>query len=235
MKKMVIVADSSFVIETIRLALRSAAGLQVIGKVDGRACVRRPIGAAQPDIVLVDEMQGAENALERIRECREEAPDSVIMLLTMRMEDEWVAQAIAAGSDACLSKSAHLPSLGTLIREIVNRNIVTALPASLVEGPVALLGHDPLTAREREILGLVADGLTNARIGRELWVTEQTVKFHLSNIYRKLGVSNRTEASRYAYTHGLLRQATPPRVVSPTAGDGRATRRPAASGWTRAA
>ena len=206
MKKMVLVADSSFVIETIRLALRSAAGLNVIGKVDGRASVRRPIAESQPEIILVDEMQSSENALERIRECREEAPSSVILLLTMRMEDAWVSEALAAGCDACLSKSAHLPSLGTLIREIVARNIVTALPVTLAEGKLPLGAGDDLTAREREILGLVSDGLTNARIGRELWVTEQTVKFHLSNIYRKLGVSNRTEASRFAYTHGMLRR-----------------------------
>jgi DNA-binding CsgD family transcriptional regulator len=68
----------------------------------------------------------------------------------------------------------------------------------------------PLSPREREILGLVADGLTNARIGRELWVTEQTVKFHLSNIYRKLGVSNRTEAARWAQLNGLLAGAPDP-------------------------
>jgi DNA-binding NarL/FixJ family response regulator len=61
----------------------------------------------------------------------------------------------------------------------------------------------PLTARELEILRAVAEGHTNARIGRLLWVTEQTVKFHLSNIYRKLGVSNRTEASRYALVNGM--------------------------------
>ena len=74
MKTMAIVADSSFVIETIRLALRNTARLKVLGKVDGRADVRGPIGQAQPDIVLVDEMQNSEDALERIRECREEAP-----------------------------------------------------------------------------------------------------------------------------------------------------------------
>jgi DNA-binding NarL/FixJ family response regulator len=60
-----------------------------------------------------------------------------------------------------------------------------------------------LTAREQEILGLVAEGRTNPQISRELWLAEQTVKFHLSKIYRKLGVSNRTEASRHALLHGL--------------------------------
>jgi DNA-binding CsgD family transcriptional regulator len=61
-----------------------------------------------------------------------------------------------------------------------------------------------LTRRESEILGLVAEGYSNAQLARMLWVTEQTVKFHLSNIYRKLHVANRTEASRWAQVHGLV-------------------------------
>ena len=64
-----------------------------------------------------------------------------------------------------------------------------------------------LTDRELEILKLVSEGHTNGRIARELWVTEQTVKFHLSNTYRKLGVANRTEASRYAHMNDLLAAA----------------------------
>ena len=222
MKTMAIVADSSFVIETIRLALRNAAGLKVLGKVDGRADVRGPIGQAQPDIVLVDEMQNAEDALERIRECRQETPGSSILLLTMRMDDESISKAIDAGVDACVSKSTNLPSLGTLIHEIVERNIICALPPAVRDGALGA-STDDLTAREREILLLVADGLTNARIGRELWVTEQTVKFHLSNIYRKLGVSNRTQASRYAHMNGMVRRPGP-RLVSASAPE--ATLRP---------
>jgi DNA-binding NarL/FixJ family response regulator len=208
MKTMVLVADSSFVIETIRLALRNSAGLKLLGKVDGRSNVRGPVGEAQPEIVLVDEMQNPDDALERIRECREAAPSAVIFMLTMRMDDRSVAEAIEAGVDACISKSTHLPVLGTLIREIVSRNIVCALPPALADGSLTGDNSD-LTAREREILALVADGLTNARIGKELWVTEQTVKFHLSNVYRKLEVSNRTEASRYAHMNGMLRQPKP--------------------------
>jgi DNA-binding NarL/FixJ family response regulator len=207
MKSMVIVADSSFVIETIRLALRNSAGMKLLGKLDGRTSVRQAIGETQPDIVLIDEMQNAALAVERIRECRQESPSSTILLLTMWMDDASVAQAVDAGADACLSKSAHLPTLGTLIRAVVDRSVISALPA-MPEVPGG--ANDDLTRREREILGLVADGLTNATIGRELWVTEQTVKFHLSNIYRKLGVSNRTEASRYAHMNGLLRRSPAP-------------------------
>jgi DNA-binding CsgD family transcriptional regulator len=66
--------------------------------------------------------------------------------------------------------------------------------------------HTPLTSRELETLRWVTEGHTNAWIARKLWVTEQTVKFHLSNIYRKLGVANRTEASHYAMVHRLLEE-----------------------------
>jgi DNA-binding NarL/FixJ family response regulator len=216
LKSMVIVADSSFVIETIRLALRNSAGLRILGKLDGRASVRGPIAEHQPDIVLVDEMQASDEVLERIRECREEAPAASILLLSMRMDDDqWVVRAIDAGVDACLSKSTHLPTLGLLIREVVDRNIICAPLPSVSEIRFSGSAED-LTAREREILGLAAAGLTNARIGRELWVTEQTVKFHLSNIYRKLGVSNRTEASRFAHANGLV-QGAGPRLVAAAA------------------
>jgi DNA-binding NarL/FixJ family response regulator len=218
MKQMVIVADSSFVIETVRLALRHAAGLKVVGRIDGRVPAGRALADSRPDVILVDEMESTDSALERIRECRELAPSASILLLTMRMDDAWVGQALAAGVDACVSKSVHLPSLGTLIREIVNRNIICAPPSAEAAGSSSLPGNEELTAREYEILELVADGLTNARIGQQLWVTEQTVKFHLSNVYRKLAVANRTEASRYAHVHGLLRRPAPRLVPSPQAG-----------------
>jgi DNA-binding NarL/FixJ family response regulator len=215
MNSVVIVADSSFVVETIRLALKNTARLKVLGKVDGRGSISGAVRESQPDIVLVDEMQNSEDCLERIRECRDETPDSTIVLLTMRMDDDWLGDALGAGVDACVSKSSHLPSLGTLIREIVSRNIVCAAPRAAVEAAQPLAAHDDLTAREREILLLVADGLTNATIGKQLWVTEQTVKFHLSNIYRKLGVSNRTEASRFVHAGGPARPRLAP--VAPAA------------------
>jgi DNA-binding NarL/FixJ family response regulator len=209
MNSVVIVADSSFVVETIRLALKNTARLKVLGKVDGRGSVRNAVGQCQPDIVLVDEMQNSDDCLDRIRECREESSGSTIVLLTMRMDDDWVGEALGAGVDACISKSSHLPSLGTLIRELVSGNIVCAPPRAAADAAQSMVGGEDLTAREREILTLVSEGLTNATIGKQLWVTEQTVKFHLSNIYRKLGVSNRTEASRFVHTGASAR----PRLV----------------------
>jgi DNA-binding NarL/FixJ family response regulator len=195
-----IVADHSFVVQAIRLALRQTAGFQVVGFFDGRGSVRNALQELRPDVVLVDDMQEADNALARLREVTEEAPQAKSMLLTLQMDSDWLEQAFDAGAQAVVSKTVHPVSLGTLLREISHGNVVHRFekrPAAVVEDDC------PLTDRELEILRLVAEGHTNGRIARELWVTEQTVKFHLSNTYRKLGVANRTEASRYAHLHNL--------------------------------
>jgi DNA-binding NarL/FixJ family response regulator len=179
MKRLMIVADHSFVVQAIRLALRQTAGFQVVGFFDGRGSVRHALQELRPDVVLVDDMQEADNALARLREITEEAPQAKALLLTLQMDSDWLEEAFEAGAHA----------------DVVHR---------YEKRRVAVVEEDcPLTDRELEILKLVSEGHTNGRIARELWVTEQTVKFHLSNTYRKLGVANRTEASRYAHLHNL--------------------------------
>jgi DNA-binding NarL/FixJ family response regulator len=146
-------------------------------------------------------MQLPENAIARLREAAEHAPDAKKLLLTMRMDEEWLGDAFDAGADGVLSKNVHPVSMGTMLREIAQGNVVQRFRSTR---PAAAQEDCPLTEREKEILTLAAEGYTNQRIARELWVTEQTVKFHLSNTYRKLGVANRTEATRYAYMHDLV-------------------------------
>jgi DNA-binding NarL/FixJ family response regulator len=203
-----IVADHSFVVQAIRLALRQTAGFQVVGFFDGRNSVRDALLQLRPDVVLVDDMEESENALARLREVSIEAPEAKALLLTLRMEPQWLDQAFAAGTHAVVSKTVHPVSLGTLLREISQGNVALRHESQVASAP---LEDCPLTDRELEILRLVAEGHTNGRIARELWVTEQTVKFHLSNTYRKLGVANRTEASRYAHLHSLTAEHDRPR------------------------
>jgi len=201
MKRLVIVADHSFVVHAIRLALRQTAGFQVVGFIDGRTPADAALTELRPDVVVVDDMQLPENAIARLREAMEHAPDAKRLLLTMRMDEDWLGEAFEAGADGVISKSVHPVSMGTLLREISQGHVVQRFRATR---PVASQEDCPLTEREKEILTLAAEGYTNNRIARELWVTEQTVKFHLSNTYRKLGVANRTEATRYAYMHDLV-------------------------------
>jgi DNA-binding NarL/FixJ family response regulator len=201
MKRLLIVADHTLVVQAIRLALRQTAGFQVVGFVDGRQEIRSALLESKPDVVLVDDMQNPDHPLDRLREIAEHCPDAKSMLLTVRTEDDWLNDAFDAGAEAAISKSVHPVALGTLLREIVHGRVIHR--PRRVKSPVDT-ADCPLTSRELEILSLASQGMTNGRIARELWVTEQTVKFHLSNTYRKLGVANRTEASRYAHMNDLV-------------------------------
>jgi DNA-binding NarL/FixJ family response regulator len=201
MRSLVIVADQPLVVEAVRLAMRQTTGLQIIGHVRGTQPVAGAIARVSPDIVLIDDMDDRELAVERIAEVARAVPRAHILLLTMGMKEDWLEQAIAAGAQGILCKGLHPLSFATLVREIVNGNVYHRYtPAERVRKEE----HLGLTKRELQILRLMAGGAPNGGIARELWVTEQTVKFHLSNIYRKLGVRNRTEAAHYAHVHGLL-------------------------------
>jgi len=211
MTRLLIVADHSLVAHSIRLALKQTAGFQILGVADGRLSVRDALLEHRPDVVLVDDMhdpraddtRDPDHALARLRECTEHVPVAQRLLLTLRMNESWMNDAFEAGAHAVLSKSMHPVSLGTMLREVVRGNVVHRFERR----PAAVVADCPLTLREKEILALVAEGATNGQIARMLWVTEQTVKFHLSNTYRKLGVANRTEASHYAHLNNLVTQA----------------------------
>jgi DNA-binding NarL/FixJ family response regulator len=217
--RLFIVGDDSFIVDAMRLALRASSGVSLLGVIDGRRSVRAAIREAQPDIVVVDGLSDAEAGVERLREIREEAPHALVLLLSAPLDHPALQEVLEAGAIACVS-AASRPAQPAPVRVASGSDRVaeggprpTLAPAANGNGNGASAGEEavraslvrcPLTARELEILRAVAEGNTNAHIGRQLWVTEQTVKFHLSNIYRKLGVTNRTEASRHAMINGWL-------------------------------
>ena len=202
--KALIVADHTLAAEAIRRELRHAAACDVLGYIDGRRPCADAASVAQPDVVVIDEMSPQTPLIVRIQELRAALPAAKLLLVTVRMDERFLAEASAAGIDAAIAKTMHPGSLGVLVREVARGNVFHTFAPVAVERSSDEFG---LTARELEILRLVAGGLSNARIAAKLWVTEQTVKFHLSNVYRKLGVGNRTEASHHAHLHGLLPHA----------------------------
>ncbi|HEY0344659.1 MAG TPA: response regulator transcription factor [Solirubrobacteraceae bacterium] len=206
MKRLIIVADHSLVAHSIRQALKQTSGFRIVGVIDGRMTARDALMDLRPDVVLIDDMHGAradgpDHARARLREAADHAPGAQRLLLTTRMDEERLSDVFHAGAHAVLSKAMHPVSLGTMLREVARGNVVHRFDRRVP----AIVADCPLTLREKEILGLVAEGHTNGQIARLLWVTEQTVKFHLSNTYRKLGVANRTEASHYAHVNNLMR------------------------------
>jgi DNA-binding NarL/FixJ family response regulator len=131
-------------------------------------------------------------------------------------EPEVVKAAFAAGASVYCAKTAQADDLASAIRQVFRRSIFMAAsdPREAVVAEPTVLASAPhdLTRRELEVLRLMAEGYSNSELAKMLWVTEQTIKFHLSNTYRKLHVANRTEASRWAQVHGLL--LTKPDAVS---------------------
>ena len=204
MTGVLIIAANAIAADAVRRALRYSPTCRVLGWVDSR----QPYGAvagAPPQLVVLDDAVGMNTILERAPEVRAAHPKAKLVLLARRSDDVVLYGAKAAGVDAVISKCAAAEAVGMLVREIAAGNIFHFAPAPAAPAQTAETAADRLTNREREILSLAASGLSNGRIAAQLWVTEQTVKFHLSNIYRKLDVTNRTQAARYVYQNGLAR------------------------------
>jgi DNA-binding NarL/FixJ family response regulator len=215
MKRVFIIGSDSFIVPAMQFGLEFAPDAKLFGVIHGQGRVGEAIRQARPDVVIVD---GVQPHAQRLPEIREEAPGAMIVLLSGPLDDASLRAALEAGAVVCVSASLSVGEVQTPAETAAPRALVAAIARQPIHAvangaarqepretpPVPVAEPNPLTARELEILGAVAEGHTNARIGRLLWVTEQTVKFHLSNIYRKLGVSNRTEASRYALVNGMV-------------------------------
>jgi DNA-binding NarL/FixJ family response regulator len=204
--RLMLVADDPLSASALRRALRATSAFEVLdGYVDGAASCATTMAAQAPQVVVVDQMRSRDDTIARISEIHGVLPAVKIVLLQDQMEPVWLTAAAAAGADAAIAKTFRLEGIGALVREVAAGNVFHAFQVTHAmprPGIGSLLSE--LTDRELEILRRVAAGAPNSRIAAQLWITEQTVKFHLSNVYRKLGVSNRTEASHFAYVHGLL-------------------------------
>lgn len=208
MKRVMVLADNSLIVEAIRIGLRQSGEFNLLGHVGGGAAAVRQVVAERPDAVLVDDMESSDQALNLIRAIHTDAPSVPVIVLAFATDQPWLDAIFAAGATAMISKATHPMSLATLIRETLDRRVlhVPIRQAAPVESRPVVVGEDEsaLTSRELEVLQLVAAGSSNREIAQTLWVTEQTVKFHLANVYRKLKVGNRTQASHYAHVNGLV-------------------------------
>ena len=208
MNRLVVVADNSLIVEAIAIGIRKSGQFKFLGHVNGSTASVRAIVETSPDVVLMDDMENSDQAVDLIRQIKSEDQRVAVIVLTTVMGPAWLDAIFDAGATGAISKATHPVALATLLRETINGHVVHVHKRA---GPVG--GSDPhavaaecssLTTRELEVLQLVAGGSSNGEIARQLWVTEQTVKFHLSNLYRKLDVGNRTQASHYAHVNGLV-------------------------------
>jgi DNA-binding NarL/FixJ family response regulator len=184
-------------------------GVEVQGKTTDPDELLDLVDLHRPDVLVtsIELSRDDVDGIACLQLARERQPSLKAIVLSSYEDPLHIEAALAAGAVAYVIKSAHPDDFAAAIRQSFEHSVFmagTQLTAPAPEHADATPDDRGLTRRELEILRLVAEGHSNAQLAKMLWVTEQTVKFHLSNIYRKLDVSNRTEASRWAQVQGLL-------------------------------
>ena len=152
-------------------------------------------GRTKPDVVLLDLRIPGLDGFTCLDRLRARYPDVLVVILSRSSHPDQVQAAFERGARGYIVKSIAPDDLGEAIRRAIDGGNHEAIGLRAIDGEAAVPPGSGLTVREFEIAKAVARGLVNRAVARELWVTEQTVKFHLTNIYRKLGVSHRTSWS----------------------------------------
>jgi|SRR4051794_30400788 DNA-binding NarL/FixJ family response regulator len=199
--------DHPLFLAGVRDLLAREEGFEVIGEARYGPEVLPLVSRLHPDLLLLDLRMPGLDGLACLERVRARHPKLKIVVLSMCAEPEQIQAAFKRGACGYVLKSIDANDLTSAIRQAVDGTAYHAfgLPALDEDTSARLAG---LTEREIEIVKAVARGLSSQAIGKELWVTEQTVKFHLTNIYRKLNVANRTEAARWAFSQGFVEERT---------------------------
>ncbi len=194
--------DHRLIIEGVRRALEETPDFEVVGECSSGSQVLPMVGRTNPDVVLLDLRMPGADGLSCLTRIRSQYPAVKVVILSASTDETVIANVLKKGASAYVVKSVNPVDLPSVLRQAVEGTVFTAvgLPDA-DDSPARAAG---LTERETAILAALARGLSNEAIAKELWVAEQTVKFHLTKIYRKLGVANRTEAARLAYQNGLV-------------------------------
>ncbi len=205
----VIADDHPLFVEAMRIAL-SCYGIEAIGSTGRGDEVVPLVEELAPDLVLLDLGMPGMSGLECLPLLGERCPETKVIVVSADDREETVDLALRSGASCFIAKSVKSDDLARAILlvsdnspVVISRIRTPTLEQAAVVTAASLDCRPELTKREHEILALVAEGRTNSEVARTLWVTEQTVKFHLSNIFRKLDVANRTQAAAKARQLGL--------------------------------
>jgi two-component system, NarL family, response regulator LiaR len=216
MIRVLIADDHAVVREGLRAFLALQDDVEVVGEAaDGEEAVQA-VARLDPDVALVDLVMPRVDGIEAIGRIRAQRPQTRVIVLTSFVDEDKMLPAVRAGAVGYLLKDVQPQDLVSAIRTVHGGG--TLLHPTVVEELVREVSRDdeaptsnPLTAREREVLALVARGRANKAIAFELGVAEKTVKTHVSNILGKLGLTDRTQAALYAVREGLVDAEPQPR------------------------
>lgn len=208
-----LVDDHQLLTDALTAILHSQPGLRVVGVADSCAAARERIARLQPEVLLLDVSLPDGDGLSLVPDVNRLCPDTYILVLTSFSDEKTLGRAIVTGVNGFVSKERPLSEIIAAIRQAAEGEIV--MPTSLLAGllgrlprsaaePGAQSQRELLTPREREILTLLAQGLSGAQIAAELNIAPLTVRTHIRNLLEKLGAHSRLEAVSYALRHGLI-------------------------------
>jgi DNA-binding NarL/FixJ family response regulator len=217
--RVLIVEDDALMRAGLRGVLDAAPGIEVVGEAgDGRDAAHRA-GVHHPDVVLMDIRMPGVDGIAATREVLAAFPDVRVVVLTTFEQDDYLFGALEAGASGFLLKRSKPEELVAAIHTVaggesllspaVTDRVIARAASRRATAPADHAAVDELTPREREVLGLVAGGLSNAEIAETLVIEESTVKTHTKRILAKLGLRDRVQAVVFAHEHGLARPRRP--------------------------
>jgi DNA-binding NarL/FixJ family response regulator len=201
--KVLIADDHRLMLHSIRVALEADEEIEIVAEVDSGTKVIPFIGQTGPDLVLLDIRMPGIDGLTVLERIRARYPHVKVAILSGVDDPSVIQAAFDRGAAAYIVKHVDPRDLPSALRQAVEGTVFRPLGAleHITNGGAEDV---ELTKREQTILKALQTGRSNKQIAEKLFLAEQTVKFHLTNIYRKLDVGNRTEAVRYAYDHGIV-------------------------------
>ena len=204
--RVALVDDHHLVREGLRLALSGADDFEIVGEAATRDGATELVAATLPDVLLLDLTLPEGDALPLLASLPALHPGLRIIILTMHSDAETVRQALAAGASGYLVKGAHLEELYEAIRAVARgqRYLHSSVTGAVVDDAIRWLRSGPLSAREREVLRLLASGHSPVEIGGQLGISVHTVRRHIANLSEKLGLRGNNALTRYAIRHGLV-------------------------------
>lgn len=207
--KVVLVEDHHLVREGLRLVLGAAPGIEVVGEASNGEEAFELLARVRPDVMIVDLSLGDSDGIPVMRALAARRPGLRLVVLSMHRDAETVRQALLAGATAYVAKGAHSVELIDAIRAVMRgeRYLHSSVTGAIVDDSLRWLRTgSPLSAREREILSLIASGHSAAAAGRVLGISPHTVRRHVANLSAKLHIHGISALSRYAAQHGLVRE-----------------------------
>jgi DNA-binding NarL/FixJ family response regulator len=210
--RVLIVDDHAIVRRGLRSILELEQDIAVVGEAGGPAEALRTVERTSPEVVLLDLKLSAGGDAEGLAVCSrilERRPGTGVVVLSTFLDERLVADALRRGAQAYVLKDVDLGELVRIIRAVARGESgfdsrTAAVVRALAAGGAAADESPALTEREREVVRLIAEGLTNREIGQTIFVSESTVKFHVRNVMRKLDVHHRAEVAYAASRLGLL-------------------------------